>query len=271
MAWIEGADATGRKAWIDSDTGTVRYSEPVVDDGGESPPPRISSLDDVYVAFNEIGERDPIFEQGEHARFVGMPYEAMRAAVLAYFNQEPAWGPESKPPVTVIIKDKDVPKQVGDDIASQVLNKALDALKAIQIIRDELSGQVKKKVEEAFPGLAKALEAIQKQLNSNMLTIIPNTISLVGAALGGVETLLATFLSNSADIGDIADVAIEAVSGQKHGLAGWVMDLIVGDQFNLAGEIGGKILGAFDFDGTEVESSVSMVAAIVPSPPPVDI
>lgn len=237
----------------------------------EPTPVRVATLDDVYVAFNEIGKRDPNFEAGEPQRFVGMEYTSMRLAVNSYFN--PGGAEIEQPPIVIRPPEekKNVPQTVAGEINLSILEKILRALDPLKVIREEVAQALKKKVADSFPGLDKALDAIHKQLNSNMLTIIPNTLSLVGAALGGVENLIATVLSNSADIGDIEDVVVGAVKGNSGGISGFFMNLLIGEEWNLAGEIGLKITGAFVPDGGETDKVMSIVESFAGLPPPVDI
>ncbi|HEY6019222.1 MAG TPA: hypothetical protein VIY48_04765, partial [Candidatus Paceibacterota bacterium] len=53
-------------------------------------------------------------------------------------------------------------------------------------------------------------------------------LSLVGAALGGVENILGTFLSNAADIGDIGDLAVDVFRQNATPMGNFLFDVLGG-------------------------------------------
>ena len=66
--------------------------------------------------------------------------------------------------------------------------------------------------------VSKALTMVQGQLRTATAQLGPNVVALVGAALGGVEGLVSAFLSNAADVADIAGAASAEVRKHQAGL-----------------------------------------------------
>lgn len=160
----------------------------------------------------------------------------------------------------VVPPKKDPVKDVGNDIVSQILSHLLDAILPIKGVSDEILALLDKQIDDTFPAIGKALDNINKQLDASINSLIPDTIALVGAALGGVETLIATVLSNQADLGDIGDMLGELVGGAKIPFLDSIMDLLIGPDFNLAGELGKKMLDGLTSDDGPIVAVVGLVS-----------
>jgi hypothetical protein len=151
-------------------------------------------------------------------------------------------------------------EKAKDDILSGVLSQLLNAILPIKGVSDEILAALDKQIDETFPVLSKALDNINRQLDASINSLIPDTIALVGAALGGVETLVATVLSNQADIGDIGEMIGDMASGAKIPFLDSIMELLIGPDFNLAGELGKKISDGLMSDDGPIVALVGMVA-----------
>lgn len=117
------------------------------------------------------------------------------------------------------------------------LQGLIDWLRAVFDAKDEIMRKLAAGVGDVAKNVGDAASAIQKSiadsLNKYLPAIsdvmakfnasvgglvqgmIPTTLGLVGAALGGVETIAASFLNNAASIDDIVSVVSEKLTGNK--------------------------------------------------------
>lgn len=195
---------------------------------------RLANRDDVIGFYRTYLGRDPE-DEGAIIGRVGRPYDQVRNEIA---NSEEALN-RLVPVGPVGPQGPDDPKKGKDgkfgtddvkaQVESDILKQALDALAGVGKIKDEILAEVQRKAEETVPGISKVVQDIQKQISGFASGLIPSTLSLVGSALGGMETLLATFLSSAADIGDIGD------------LFEFLFKKNQGNIFSFVGELGEKI------------------------------
>lgn len=209
--------------------------------------------------------RDPENEGAIVGR-LGMDCEAVRIGIASseeahIFARKRDTGVRP-PPVVVPPKTADPIKDIGDNILGGILERLLDAILPIKGVSDDILAALDAQIDSTFPAMGKVLDNISRQLDTSINALIPDTIALVGAALGGVETLVATVLSNQADIGDIGDFVAERLKDAKLPFMDGIMDLLIGDDFNLIGNVGKKISESLVPDTDDIQSAIGFARMI---------
>lgn len=199
-----------------------------------SPPVAISQ--DVVRLYQECLGRLPENDGAVEGR-IGRLYEDVKNEICN--SQEAINYRASKVPVIVqppgAVKPGDKPKEStpfiggipGLDAALNWLKDVLgaklaDARAAADEAAKHIQAQVDVVLSKALPAIQHAAQNLQSQLSTTVATLIPNTLSLLGAGLGGIGNLISTFLSNAADIGDIVDVAAQGLKDHESGLEDFV-------------------------------------------------
>lgn len=252
---------------------------------------RITTRDDVIRLYQQYLGRPPENEGAIVGR-VGLPYAEVEAgiansteAIMVARARREAQETERETRrgqvrITTPAEDDLLAKvraaldQIGsvkDDLTSDAWRSALEAAQSVFQVADDIRRQLDEQTRTIAQPIGKIVDAVTKQLTTMASGLLPSTLTLMGAALGGVETLLSTFLANSADLSDIGDLIEALGKGNAPDIAGWLINtFVLGDQ-NIASEIGKKIGDALMPDGEALPSSIAAVSGFLPTPVEVDV
>lgn len=114
------------------------------------------------------------------------------------------------------------------DILNQLWSKVLDIAKTVSDVKAGIEKQVADAVGKVLPPVEKALADVQHQLGSVAGNLIPDTLHLVGVALGGVESIVSALLSSAADIGDITTHVTDVLVEHQPGIESFLTPLLGG-------------------------------------------
>lgn len=107
-------------------------------------------------------------------------------------------------------------------LADVLGQKIADARAASDAALKHVQEETDKIVSKALPAIQHAAQNLQTQLATTVADLIPNTLALLSTGLGGIGNLISTFLSNSADIGDIGDVIVNVIKDHETPLGDFV-------------------------------------------------
>ena len=212
------------------------------------PPPTTGiTLDQVYALYVEFLGRQPDY-QTEALPRVGADYDTTYREIrcsqeAANYRQNHGLGPDAfcgggpgtqpvptppppAPPQTIDLTNLgnflNTVIQALTHITGQIGDQTHQIVSQVGAGVQEISTQVLNNLNKFVPTIGNALNQVTGKLGQIVTGLIPTTLSLVGSALGGVETIAAAFLNNAADLNDIVDAIVNAGNAHQEGLGGFL-------------------------------------------------
>lgn len=102
-----------------------------------------------------------------------------------------------------------------DEILRKLGEKVTEVKTNVGTATADLQRQISESMNRYLPQVSDALAKFSTNVGALVQGMIPTTLGLVGAALGGVETIAAAFLNNAASIDDIITAVVEQLTGSK--------------------------------------------------------
>lgn len=246
----------------------------IIDPGSGQDTHPVTAIDVVNL-YQQYLHRDPE-NQGAIDGRIGLPYNVVRDEIANSLeaemvrnavkpivadpdkNKAPGLPKTGSPPINV----PNIPGLTG---ALQWLNDVLggkisDAVQATNDAKKWLTDQLDVITSKALPVVQNSVKALEQGLTQATANLIPNTLSLIGAGVGGIGNLVSAIFSNMADVGDIADTFVSAIAGHKTTIAEFVLE-------NGAGAVAMGLNNALAIiEGDHVEQLESILAPVRDAP-----